>query len=112
MNLSFKTLFFLKKGKGYKAGPLPVYLRVTINGKRAECSIQRSCEPTRWNQKKERAIGSNKESVQLNSYLEVIQGTIFEIQKKAVLNKAALTAEQVVANLQNRKEEKCLSLLE
>src|SRR3954453_10537780 len=107
MNQSFKTLFFLKKGKGYVAGPLPIYLRVTINGKRAESSIQRSCEPTRWNQKKEKAIGSIKESVQLNAYLEIIQGTLFEIQKEVALNKAALTAAQVIATLQNQKEEKC-----
>jgi len=68
MNQNFKTLFFLKKGKGYKTGPMPVYVRVTIDGKRAESSIQRSCEPARWNQKKGRAIGSNIESLQLNEF--------------------------------------------
>jgi hypothetical protein len=62
MNSSFRSFFFLKKQKGYKAGPLQVYLRVTVDGKRSEMSIQRNWESKRWNQKTKRAIGSSKES--------------------------------------------------
>ena len=50
MNKSFKTFFFLKKGHGYQGGPMPIYLRITINGRQKEMTTQRSCEPTKWNQ--------------------------------------------------------------
>ncbi|MFS8083711.1 MAG: Arm DNA-binding domain-containing protein, partial [Ginsengibacter sp.] len=31
---SFSLLFHLRKPKGYKSGPLPIYLRITVDGKR------------------------------------------------------------------------------
>jgi hypothetical protein len=81
MNQRFKTLFFLKKGKVYKNGSMPVYVPITIDGKRAECSIQRNCEPSKWN----RRNGSKNESIQLNAYLDAIHGKIFTIQKEYAL---------------------------
>nr|MDQ3396007.1 Arm DNA-binding domain-containing protein [Bacteroidota bacterium] len=65
MNKSFKSFFFSKKGNGYKEGPMPVYLRLSVNGKRAEMTVQRKCEPLKWNQSTGRAKGTKKEVVQL-----------------------------------------------
>jgi hypothetical protein len=35
------VLFYLKKAKKTKSGEAPVYLRVTVNGQRAELSVRR-----------------------------------------------------------------------
>ena len=112
MNQSFKTLFFLKKGKGYTDGPLPIYVRITIDGKRAECSLQRSCEPSRWNKNTGRVAGSKNEAVQLNSYLDNVQGKIFSIQSEHALRNETLAACQVIACLLNKNEEKRHSIIE
>lgn len=112
MNQSFKTLFFLKKGKGYQKGPMPIYVRITIDGKRAECSIQRSCDPVRWNQKIGRATGSKAESVQLNAYLDTVQGMIFNIQKEYALRNEPLNSTHVISKLLHKKEERKHSLIE
>jgi len=45
MSQNFKVLFFLKKGKRENEKTLPIYVRVTIDGKRAEWTVQRNCEP-------------------------------------------------------------------
>ena len=59
MSQSFKVLFFLKKGKRCNVKSLPIYVRITINGKRAEWSVQRSCESgSKWNQAVGRATGN------------------------------------------------------
>jgi hypothetical protein len=44
MSQSFKVIFYLKKGKGRREGVLPVYVRLTVDGKRIEWSVQQSCE--------------------------------------------------------------------
>ncbi|MES2269146.1 MAG: Arm DNA-binding domain-containing protein [Bacteroidota bacterium] len=45
MKTSFNVLFYLKKPRNYKSGPMPVYMRITVDGQRAETSISRECEP-------------------------------------------------------------------
>ena len=73
MNQSFKVLFFLKKGKRCNVKSLPIYVRVTVNGERAEWSVQRSCEPgSKWNQAIGRAAGNKEEVKILNAYLDAI----------------------------------------
>lgn len=42
---TFHHIFFLKKSKKYVDGPVSVYLRITVSGKRAEISINRKVEP-------------------------------------------------------------------
>jgi hypothetical protein len=49
MKTNFSLLFYLKKQKNYVKGAVPVYMRVTVNGKRVEVTTGRECEPQRWN---------------------------------------------------------------
>ena len=48
MTTMFHHVFFLKKSKGYREGPIPIYLRITIAGNRAELSIKRKIDPSKW----------------------------------------------------------------
>ena len=113
MSQSFKVLFFLKKGKRCNVKSLPIYVRITINGKRAEWSVQRSCESgSKWNQAVGRATGNKEEVKNLNAYLDAIQGNIFAIQKEYTLRNELFSAEQVRSKILNRTEEKQHSLIE
>ena len=49
-------LFYLKKQKNYTSGLAPVYLRITVDGQRAEVTTNRECEPEKWNSHSGRAI--------------------------------------------------------
>lgn len=50
MKTNFSVLFFLKKPKNYKVGAACfIYLRITVDGVRAEMATSRSCEPERGN---------------------------------------------------------------
>ena len=39
MKTNFKMLFYMKKQKNYPTDPAPIYLRITVDGKRAELAI-------------------------------------------------------------------------
>ena len=50
---------------------MPIYMRITVNGKRADMSAGRDCDPTKWNSKAGRASGTKEEIKALNNYLDV-----------------------------------------
>jgi site-specific recombinase XerD len=112
MSVNFKVLFFLKKGKRANANSLPIYVRVTISGQRAEWSVQRTCDPAKWNQQAGRALGNHEKAKVLNHFLDAIQGNIHGIQKEYTLRNEPITAEQVRARMLHQSEEKKHSLVE
>ncbi|WP_187270191.1 site-specific integrase [Pontibacter qinzhouensis] len=74
-------LFYIKKPRNYSTGPVPVYLRITVAGQRAEISTSRACEPIQWNPSAGRATGSNKTSTTLNQYLNTLQAKVQETHR-------------------------------
>jgi len=48
MQYDLSILFFLKKGQVDKKGLIPIYLRITVNGERAEISTNRKIEVSKW----------------------------------------------------------------
>lgn len=46
MKTNFSLLYYLKKQKVYASGAIPIYMRITVNGKRAEVPAGRDCEPS------------------------------------------------------------------
>lgn len=49
MKTKLSLLFYLKKPRNYQTGPVPIYLRVTVESKRSELATGRECEPKTWN---------------------------------------------------------------
>jgi hypothetical protein len=73
MKSNFHLLFYLRKQKNYKGGPLAVYMRITVDGKRAEMSAGRVSDPDKWSSDAGRAIGTKAQSKSLNNYLDSLQ---------------------------------------
>lgn len=69
MKTNFTLLFYLKKPKNYGKGVVPIYLRITVDRKRAELCTSRECEPELWNTKAGYILGTREEAKILNSYL-------------------------------------------
>ena len=65
---SFSLLFYLKKPKNYLKGPMPIYVRITVDGIPKEISTSRQCDPDRWNANAGRVNGT-KEDVKLSKRL-------------------------------------------
>lgn len=73
---TFTILFYIKKSKLLKDETAPIYMRVTVNGKRSEISIKRSVKPNLWDTTRNKVKGNAKESHELNEYLNSIRGQI------------------------------------
>lgn len=86
MSSKFSLLFFLKRRGGYVGGDLPVYLRITVDGKRAELAIQRKCDPGKWNTKKGCMIGTKDSVKEFNSFLLAFQTKVYEIQRSLLVD--------------------------
>jgi hypothetical protein len=63
MKTKISLLFYLKKPKNYQKGPVPIYLRITVESKRAEFTTGRECESSRWKAVAGRVVKS------VNAYL-------------------------------------------
>ena len=82
MQNSISLLFYLKKPKAYTSGMVPIYLRITTHGQRAEISTGREWFAEKWNTSAERASGTKEDVKALNSYLDTIQGKVYEAHRR------------------------------
>ncbi|SFC85036.1 Site-specific recombinase XerD [Parapedobacter composti] len=95
MSTNYSLLFYLKKPKNYVSGPVPIYMRITVDGIPKEVSIGRSVDPSRWRPKANRAAGTKEESRTLNSYLETLVRNIEDVHTALVKENAVITAESL-----------------
>ena len=54
------THFYVKESKKDSNGEAPIYLRITINGERAEISANRKISPDMWDKSAERVAGRSE----------------------------------------------------
>ena len=92
---TFSLLFFVKRTKHLSHGEVPVYLRITVDGKRAEFSIKRSIQESNWDPKRTKAKGKSKTSIELNSYIDSIRMQIYRHQKELEEAQKEVTAESL-----------------
>ncbi len=93
MNKTLGILFCLKSAKSNPmTGRTPIYLRITIDGQRAEISVKRDIEPSRWLPQAGKVKGSNEEAKSINSYLDTVKMLVLEHQKQLLDNNNPVTA--------------------
>ena len=95
--------FYLKTPKAYISGATPIYLRLTVNGKRAEFSIGRKCEPSKWCKKSERVLGNREKTKILNRFIKKFQTKIYEAQDVLIRNSEEVTADAIRNVIVGRK---------
>jgi len=92
---SFTLLFYLKKRSNYNNGPLPIYMRLTIDGQRIEITTKRECDPEKWNSSTGRKNGLKDETKVLNVYLDMLQRKVYEAHYSLLESKASVTVESI-----------------
>lgn len=113
MNKTLKVLFFLRTRTSYVSGPAPIYMRVTVDRERFEMATQREVDPEKWDNKAGRMVKSKKESTrELNYYLDMLQGKVFEAQREMVSMCIEITANKVKNFLLGKDVEESKTLLE
>ena len=101
---TFSLLFYIRRDKLNKRGEAPVFMRLTINGERADASIKRFIEPHAWNSDKGKANEKCRGGKDLNLYLNAISANILQIQRDLELDKKEVSA-QIILNRYLGKEQ-------
>ncbi|WP_164122470.1 MULTISPECIES: Arm DNA-binding domain-containing protein [Sphingobacterium] len=91
----YSLLFYLRKQKVYRGGPIAIYMRITVNGKRAEMSTGRTIDPQKWNSRTGRAIGSKEDARTLNAYLDSLQNKMSIAHQALIHTDSPITAESL-----------------
>lgn len=107
---TFSLLFYLQRNKVTKDGKAPIYLRITVNGKRSQISTHRKIIASKWNSEAGRVNGTKTEIRELNQYLDFIRHKIYRIQQKLENENRRVTS-LAIKNIYLGKEENHKMLL-
>jgi site-specific recombinase XerD len=89
---TLSILFYLRRDKKKSEKEIPIYMRITVNGKRAEMAIQRFINPEYWNNVAGIPRGSRNEIKQLNEYLSLQRSKAYQAQKSLIEDGKPVTA--------------------
>jgi len=104
MKQTFTVLLFLKTSKINSKGKAPIYVRITINGKRSEMSIKQFIEPDRWNSTKQRLTGTSFRVKTINKSIELAINKINDIHNDLIQNNKLVTAKAITNKFLGRDE--------
>jgi len=108
----FSLRFRVKKPNNYVNGKMQIYLRITVDSERVELSVNRDFDPTRWNTRLGRAIGTKEDTRSLNAYLDMMQVKVHEAHRALLAANVIPTAAKLKAKLAGKKLEPFKMLLE
>jgi site-specific recombinase XerD len=94
MKYDLSILFYVKKAKLDKKGEVPIYLRITVNGQRAEITTNRKTEFLKWDMSTQRMKGRSEESRTLNTHLDNLANQI-----KKAYNQMEEKEEEITADI-------------
>lgn len=95
MKTNFSMLFYMKRQKDYLSGEAPIYLRITVAGKRTEISTGCKCLPNRWNVKSGRQIGTKEDVKHFNRVLDDMKVKVYEAYRTLSNKKTKITTESL-----------------
>jgi site-specific recombinase XerD len=106
MGNGFKVLFYIRKTKVNREGKVPIYFRVTIEGRRFETTTTRYIEPANWSQEAERVLGkrTDKDLLYTNEHLELMRSRVTSIQRKLMMLEVPMSYEAFMNEWLNVKE--------
>ncbi|WP_418603605.1 site-specific integrase [Hwangdonia sp.] len=93
---TFSVLFWVY-GKRAIKGQVNIYLRITLNGKRVNISLKKKINIVTWDEKTQRANGTDMESRNLNLYLNEVQSKVYRIYDEFKKNEKPFTSQMVKA---------------
>ncbi|CAM4264233.1 Arm DNA-binding domain-containing protein [Flavobacterium terrigena] len=91
MNAKIKTLFYLRKSKVNAQGKMPIFQRITVNGKRFDTSTGYYIEERKWHADSSKIKGSTNETYLINNQLDKLRTSVFETEKRLFLNNQEVT---------------------
>ena len=95
MKSTFNVLFFLKRDKQKKDGRTPLMCRITVDGKESRFNMKMDINPESWNVKANKAIGRGPEVQEVNSLIDNVKASLFQIYRDLQERGKQITAEVI-----------------
>lgn len=92
---SFSILIWANKAKTDNKGYVPLYARVTVNGKRAEISLKKKINPAKWDVQNGFMRGSTEETRAVNKHIGDVKNEIWCIYTEKQKEDTGFTAEDI-----------------
>ena len=99
MKTKVSILFYAKKAKAATNGLVPIYTRITINGKRIELSTNRFVEISKWSTEAGKMKGTSEEARSINNHLDILKSQIRDVEMELIHKKTAVTTETIKSKL-------------
>ncbi|RTZ03107.1 site-specific integrase [Flavobacterium sp. GSP6] len=96
--------FYAKSTKANAAGQLPIYVRLTVDGKRMEFSTKKFIDSAKWLPEMSKMKGNTENARSLNEYLDLLRSKVFDIQMELIHRNESLTIEVFKNRLLGIKE--------
>lgn len=91
MSSKISILFYSKIAKKTKEELIPIYLRITIDGKRIEQSTNRTVQLSKWSNKAGKMRGTSADARVLNSFLDAIRNKVYATERELVQDGKVIT---------------------
>jgi site-specific recombinase XerD len=91
---TFGIVFYLRRYK-IKDVKAPIYVRITVDGKRTDIALKIDIEIDKWNNIKGMAKGKSEEIRSLNAFLEKVRSRLMECYHELQLKKKIITSELI-----------------
>jgi site-specific recombinase XerD len=95
MRSTFKVLFFLKRDKQKSNGNVPLFCRITVDGKEVRFGMKKDVNPKFWDVKTGKAVGRTLEAAEINTLLDNTRSAIVGIYRDLQEKKNNVTAEKI-----------------
>jgi site-specific recombinase XerD len=106
MKTKVSILFYAKRAKASVNGSVPIYTRITINGKRIELSTNRFVDISKWSTEAGKMKGNSEEARSINSHLDMFKIKIIDGQMELIHKNIPVTAETIKNKILGFEERK------
>ncbi|MEZ4797827.1 MAG: site-specific integrase [Flavobacteriaceae bacterium] len=107
---TFSLLFWVNTSR-LKNNQVPVYARITVNGKRVNISLKRKVILSEWDSAKSKLKGNKQEAKLFNRFLEQVRSQIYLAYEQLLSENKLITAQAIKARYLG-EDEQHRSLLE
>jgi site-specific recombinase XerD len=104
MKAKVSILFYAKRAKTNVNGLVPIYSRITVNGKRIELTTGRFVELSKWSADAGKMKGTTDEARSINNQLDILKMKIIDAQMELVHKNIPVTAETLKSKLTGSTE--------
>jgi hypothetical protein len=91
----YKVLFYLKRDKQKANGMIPLFCRITVDGKEARFGMKCEVNPKSWDVEAGKATGRTMDAVQTNTLVEKTKAAIYKAYRELQERDSYVTAEKV-----------------